>query len=390
MTSKLLDFSPYLIILLKRRVTILCHFIFICVLAALYAFVIVKKQYRSEVVFFPPLSNENTIGISNILGFSAPSLFSPGIMPEQIETVFWSKELRSKIINRFNLYRNYKLEKKKNRFENALRILKKSLILESNEKGGFAYSQILSFTIICYHTSPDTAKLMADYTYYLVDSTIKKISIDRASRNRSFVEQQLESNKMKLDSLQTEFAKFQRENKAFDIPEQLRLSLSTYTTLKSEELFNDLKLKALENDFNANTPEILDLKLQSRIIKEKLKKIEYGYETEVLPSLELSTKLLPEYFNMFRDLEVQNQLIILLSKELEQAKLQEARNVSPLIILDSSRVPEYKAKPKRLLLIAMIVVPYMCAIFLFILLQQYFRLHIKDSVAFKNIREALK
>ena len=311
-------------------------------------------------------------------------------MPEQVETVFWSKELRTKIIDRFNLYQNYNLFDKKNRLERALRILKKALYLECNEKGGFAYSKILSYSIVSFHTSPDTAKLMAAYTYFLVDSTVKKISINRATRNRSFVERQLSNNMIKLDSLQSRFAKFQRDNKAFDIPEQLKLSLSKYTNLKSEEMFIDLKLKALENEFSANTPEILDLKSQSRVLKNRLKKIEYGYETQVLPTLEQSTRLLPDYYNMFRDLEVQNQLIILLSKELEQAKLQESKDVSPLITLDSPIVPEYKAKPKRIYLMATIIVPYISAIFFFILAQEYFRIHVKNSLTFKNIIEAIR
>ena len=311
-------------------------------------------------------------------------------MPEQIETVFWSNELRTKIIDRFNLYENYELTDKKNRLERALRVLRKSLLLVCNEKGGFAYSKILSYSIISYHTSPDTARLMAAYAYFLVDSTVKKISINRANRNRSYVEGQLNSNKMKLDSLQLKFAKFQRENRAFDIPEQLKLSLGTYTTLKSEEIVVDLKLKALENDFRANTPEILDLKSQSRVLKDRLKKIESGYENQILPSLDRSTKLLPDYINMLRDLEVQNQLILLLSKEFEQAKLQELKDVSLLIILDSPIVPEYKAKPKRIFLMLMIIGPYISAIFLFVLVQEYFRIHMKNSLTFKNILDAIR
>ena len=390
MTSKQFDFSPYIIILLKRRYILLLHFILIVIVAAVYSFVIAKKQYCSQVVFLPPLSNDNTLGISSIIGFSAPSLFSNNIMPEQIETVFWSNELRTKIIDRFNLYENYELTEKKNRLERALRVLRKSLLLVCNEKGGFAYSKILSYSIISYHTSPDTARLMAAYAYFLVDSTVKKISINRANRNRSYVEGQLNSNKMKLDSLQLKFAKFQRENRAFDIPEQLKLSLGTYTTLKSEEIVVDLKLKALENDFRANTPEILDLKSQSRVLKDRLKKIESGYENQILPSLDRSTKLLPDYINMLRDLEVQNQLILLLSKEFEQAKLQELKDVSLLIILDSPIVPEYKAKPKRIFLMLMIIGPYISAIFLFVLVQEYFRIHMKNSLTFKNILDAIR
>ncbi|MBN1576863.1 MAG: hypothetical protein JW913_09940 [Chitinispirillaceae bacterium] len=390
MTSKQLDFSPYIMILLKRRIIILLHLALIIILSAVYAFVIVKKQYRSEAVFLPPVTNDNALGISGILDFSASSLFSNNVMSEQIETIFWSRQLRAKIIDRFKLYNNYQLDDKKNKFERALKILAKALFLESNEKGGFAYSKILSFTIVSYHTSPDTARLMAEYTYFLVDSTVKTVSIDRASRNRLFIGRQLSDNKIKFDSLQSAFSKFQTDNKAYDIPQQLKLSLGIYADLKSEEVLNELRIKALEYEFSANTPEMLDLKSSSRVLRDRLKKFESGYDTDVLPSLERATKLLPEYFNLFRDLEVQEKLILLLTKEYEQAKLQESKDVSPLIILDVPMVPEYKSKPKRILLMAMIIVPYMAALFFFLLAQEYFRIHVRTSPAFQSILEELK
>ncbi|MBN1307316.1 MAG: hypothetical protein JXA18_05330 [Chitinispirillaceae bacterium] len=390
MTSKQLDFSPYIVILLKRRVTVLIHLAVIIVLSAVYAFVLVKKQYRSEAVFLPPVNNENALGISGILDFSTPLLFSNNVMSEQIETIFGSRQLRAQVIDKFNLYRNYKLDDKKNKFERALKILAKTLFLESNEKGGFAYSKILSFTIVSYHTSPDTARLMAEYTFYLVDSTVKTISIDRASRNRLFVERQLSENKTKLDSLQRAFKNFQMENKAYDIPEQLKLSLGAYADLKSEEVLNDIRIKALESDFSISTPEILDLKSSARAVKDRLVKFESGFDNEVLPSLERATDLLPEYVNLFRDLEIQQKLILLLTKEFEQARLQESKDVSPLIILDEPMVPEYKSKPKRIPLMAIIISSYMAALFFFLLVQEYFRIHVKNSSVFRSILEELK
>jgi uncharacterized protein involved in exopolysaccharide biosynthesis len=389
-TANQLDFTPYIVILLKRRWVLLLNFILIVAIAAAYSFLYVKKQYLSEVVFLPPAGNESSLGLSGVLGFSAPSLFSENIEPEQIETIFYSKQLREKIIKRYNLYRNYQLEKGPNKLERALKILSKSLLIQTNEKGGFAYSKILSYTLSAYHTSPDTAQMMAAYAYALIDSTVKNISIDRAKRNRMFAGLQLEENKKKQDSLQSVFREFQTENKAYDIPEQLKLTLNAYASLKSEEVANDLKVKTLENEFSAGLPELLDLKSNARVLRERLKSFESDHARQVLPSLDLTTTLLPEYLNLVRDMEVQNQLILLLSKEFEQAKLQEAKNVSSLIVLDNPIVPDYKARPKRMFIMAAIIVFYLSALVFFILVLEYFRLQVKDSAVFKTLSDAIR
>jgi capsule polysaccharide export protein KpsE/RkpR len=390
-SSLQLDFTPYIVILLKRRWVLLINIILIAVVAWVFAFKVIKKEYRSEVTFFPPTSSDNTLGLSGVLGgFTTPSLFSENIEPEQIETIFFSRQLREKIILRYNLYKNYKLEKGPNKLERALKILAKSLLLQSNEKGGFAYSKILSYTLSAYHTSPDTAQMMASYAYALVDSTVRSISIDRARRNREFAGKQLADNKAKLDSLQKAYRNFQTENKAYDIPEQLKLTLKAYADLKSEEVVSELKIKSLENEFQAGLPELLDLKSNIKVLRERLGRFESDYEKQVLPSLDLSSALLPAYLNLVRDMEVQNQLILLLSKEFEQAKLQEAKNVSSLIILDSPFVPDYKARPKRMFIMAAVVGLYLPAIIFIILLQEFFRLRVRDSAMVRKIREALK
>jgi capsule polysaccharide export protein KpsE/RkpR len=229
------------------------------------------------------------------------------------------------------------------------------VILSTSEEGAFGVTKTLSYSITCYHPSPDTSKLMADFTFALVDSAIREISIDKAQRNRIFVESQIEIQNKKMDSLQAVFQEFQNTNKAYDVPEQAKLSLKAYADLKATALMNELKLATLRSEFSGATHEIEHLRRTQRVYESKLKEYEIGDDPNVIPSLDKSSKLFPEYAKMLRDIEVQNQLILLLAKELEQARLQEATDVSPLIIVDPAFVPEYKSRPKRLFVLLVIV-----------------------------------
>lgn len=356
----------FLLFLSKKRIPILVNFLIVTVIAFAVVLFMIKKEYSAQITFLPPV-NESSLSSSFIdMSLSKLLMNSDQSVDDQIAAIFASKAAKRNIINKYNLYKSYKLEKNKNKFENAVRRMRKYVQLVANEKGSMGFQKTVSFTLLCYHTSPDTAKEMVDYTFSILDSAVRKISIEKANRNRIFVQEQLTINRIKLDSLQTIFKEFQTEHKAYDIPEQLKLSLQTYADIKATSLMNDFKLQSLRNEFRGSTPEIAELKKQARIYNDRLAQFEKSQSPEVLLGFDFSSKILPEYTNLLREIEVQNQVILLLTREYEQAKLQESRDVSSLVVIDPSYIPEYKSRPRRLVILLSIIL--LENLFLFILL----------------------
>jgi len=382
------DLTPFVLVLIRRRKAIFFHFVCIAIVAWIFVFFLTKKEFKSEMVFLPPIS-ENAIS-SIMPGISLPSASSFDIMPEQIVTVFSGKSLKRKIIDKFDLYKHYKLKKNANKFENACKILDKNLLLESDEIGSLGFSKTISFSIGAYHTSRDTACQMVKYAFDLLDSAVKAISSDRAHQNRVFIEKQLERNKSVLDSLQDAMREFQIKNKAYNVPEQVKMTIKAYADVKAAMLTNEIRMKAIHNEFAGETPELASLQKNNLAFKEKLAQIESLENPDVMPSLESSTKLMPQYANLMQDIEVQDQLILFVTRELEQAKIKEVKNISGLIVSDPPYVPEYKARPKRITEMALIIGVYMAFILLVVLIQEIYRISLKDSSIVKAIRASLK
>jgi uncharacterized protein involved in exopolysaccharide biosynthesis len=383
-----IDIKPYVFALIRHRRAILLHFLIVIIAASAYAFFAAKKEYKSEMVFLPPIS-ENSI--SSILpGVSLPTSSSSDIMPEQISTIFLSKALKRKIIDKFDLYQHYKMNKNQNKFENTVKLLNKSLFLNSDETGSFGFSKTISFTLSAFHTSRDTAWQMVKYSFDLLDSAVRAISSDRARLNRVFIEAQLEKNKIILDSLQTAVRKFQIENKAYDVPEQVKMTIKAYADVKAAMLGNEIKIQTIHNEFSGETPEIAALQKSNLALHEKLGQIETSQNPAVMPSLENSTKLLPQYANLMQDVEVRDQLILFVTRELEQAKIKEARNVSGLLVSDPPYVPEYKARPKRMAIMAIMVGIYMMFVLCFFTVAEFYSLSVKDGEFINTLRQAFK
>ncbi len=270
--------------------------------------------------------------------------------------VFESHDIQRRILEQFDFYSFFKLTKVKGKFALASKLLKKYVEFESKEKGSMGLEKTLGYSITCYHPSADTAKMMCEFAFALLDSSIKSISANHAHGNVLFVENQLQLHKLKLDSLQNIFEEFQVKNKAFVVPEQIKLALKNYAEIKSAEILNELKMKSLQGEFQGDLPAIDELKKDESVYNQKLSQIESNVAPEVVPSLGLSARLLPQYTNFMRDMEVQEQVILLLSRELETARIEESKTVSPLVVYDHPFVADYKARPKRLLVMAQFLV----------------------------------
>jgi uncharacterized protein involved in exopolysaccharide biosynthesis len=380
--------QQFFLFLWKRRRILLLNAVFVCVVAWAYAWFVVKKEYQAQITFLPPTGESSSA--FELMGIPLPSMSGSSILTEQIETIFDSKAIKRRIVEKFDLYTVFKLSKKADRFESAVRKLRTYVILRASQKGSMGFEKIISYSITCYHPSPDSAKRMCEYAYALLDSTVKDISQGRARRNRVFVEEQLRLHKVELDSLQKSFEEFQVANKAFVVPEQLRLSLKTYAELKSAAILNELKMKSLQREFKGDLPELDELQKTNSLYNQKLSQIESSANPDVMPSLGLSAKLLPRYTNLMREIEVQNQVILLLEKEVEQARLQESKDVSSLVVVDPAYVPEYKTRPKRLALLLLIVLIEHLFLFVLFAYQFYFASILMKHEKVQSLIQAMK
>lgn len=386
--QKQFDFSEFFVFFIRKWKFVFINWIIICIVAVVYSFFIAKKQFVSSVTFLPPFEEQSIFSL--LPGGSFSTFSTSDIIPQQIITIFESKSLRRKIIEKFNLYEKYNLLKSENKFERALKFLRNDMTIEIDEVGTLGLTKHIAYTIQCYHTSPDTCYEMAQHSFFLLDSVIREVSIDRGKRNRKFVEEQLSLNKQILDSLQHEFEQFQKENKVYNISGQIQLVLNNYGQINAQLIANNIKLKNLRKDYNDTYPIILGLKKENRVLRSKLLQMEKTKKPDVMIGLEKSAEMMPRYTDFLRDIEVQNKLILLLTQQLEESKLKESRDISALKIIDMPFVPEYKIRPKRIFLAVGIVGVYFVFLIMGIFSLYFYKTFIRETVLFNEIISIFK
>ena len=357
-------------------------------LAIYYCFFLTKTQFLSSAVF---ITNQDNKSSFNFLPVNIPELTNGSdFSPDQIQILFESISIQKQILEKFNFYNKYKLEKSANKLKLSLKMLQKDINLETTEKGSLGITDILSFSIKCYHTSPDTAYMMAQYSFDLLDSAITKISSSKANRTKNFIACQLTAATNALDSLQHTYNEFQKRNKAYEMPEQLKLTIGAYGDLNAPYQANEIKINSMLTEMQSNSPSIIALKKENSILLEKMRNLEAKNNTDILIGFNKYSDLFPQFSNLFRNLETQTKLVSYLTQQHEEAKIKEAKDISSLIMIDKPLISQYKERPKRILLLVEILVIYFSTLFALLSLIYIYKNFIKKSSVYNEIITNLK
>ena len=384
MKTNLFDYSEFWIFIRRNIPLLAINFVLIVAVAIYYSFFFVKKEYVSSLSFLAP---QESSSISNLLQIGGMNNYnSNDIMPQQIEPIFSSKTLKRKIIDRFNLISRYKLTKSPNSFELAVKRLNKDMVLEINEMGSLGMSTPISFKISCYHTSADTSYQMVKYSFELLDSTIRNLSVSSAKRNRIY-RIAISSQQQNSDSIKEEYGRYKIENKLYDIQAQLQMSMSSYGQIKTKILTNEVEIKSLMQNMTEQAPQIRALRNENAILRRELQKIEQAENPDIFLGFEKSVKLNPEVNRFEKEILVQERLLLMLSEQLEDAKIAEAKNLSVLRMIDFPYVPDYKIRPKRAILMGSIVAAYMTLLTLLLLIVYLFKTYQQSNGIYENRKQ---
>ena len=115
---------------------------------------------------------------------------------------------------------------------------------------------------------------------------------------------------------------------------------------------------------------VINQKISS--LNAKIAEMENNERGDIFPGLVQSVDLADEYIDMLKDVETYVQLRFLLVQQLEQARLRRAKDYSGIYVVDRARPPQYKFKPKRAIVVIVIVGLYMSALILLLLFKEHF------------------
>jgi len=327
---------------------------------ALLAFLL-PKSYESTARLMPP-DNEEGLGkavagaLAHTPGVDLGSVVS-GLMDARGQSglfmgVLRSRSVQDQIIDQYGLQGVYG---KKLR-EDARKKLDAETEISEDRKSG-----IISITVT--DRNPQrSAAICAEYVAAL-NRVVSQLSTSSAHREKLFLEQRLSAVAKDLNSAEADFSQYASKNATLDVSEQEKTALEASAILQGQIIAAQAQFEGLKQIYADNNVRVRAAKARIEELQSQLKKLNSGSDDSgkagqqkgndrQYPSLrELPILGLP-YADKFRTLKIQEAVYETLSKQYELAKVQEAKELPTVKLLDQPRIPEKKSFPPRLLIIA--------------------------------------
>src|ERR1700722_18706747 len=347
------------LVLLAQNKRFLLRFVLgAAALATVVAFVL-PVRYEGKVVLLPPAQN-SSIGSSLLsqLGGNMGSLGSLASLAggslgiknpaDMYLALLTSRTVEDAIIYRFELMKEYR----EKHISDARKELERRTTAVAGAKDGLIRLSIEDH-------DPKRAAALANGYVEEFRKLSASLAITEAARRRLFFEQQLQQAKDNLTSAEEAMRKTQQSTGVLQIDSQARSLIESAAVLRAQVVAKQVQIQSMRSFAADDNPELILARQQLAALETQLQQVA-GSETDTGSGINLSkgrvTQAGLEYIRRYRDLKYNETVFELLAKELEIAKLDEAREGAIVQVVDAAVVPDKRSFPPRMLIIVLTTV----------------------------------
>src|SRR5215471_362123 len=207
---------------------------------------------------------------------------------------------------------------------------------------------------------PQRAAAMAQEYVTELNSVVMQLNTSAAHRERVFLEARLAEVKSDLEQSEKAFSEFASKNGTFDIKEQGKAMVESAAILEGHLIAARTELQGLRQIYTDNNVRVRTALARVSELESQLRKISgvnegsedrTSSENVPYPSLRKLPLLGVTYADLYRKTKVQETVFETLTQQFELAKVQEAKEVPSVRVLDAADVPEKKIFPPRTMLV---------------------------------------
>jgi tyrosine-protein kinase Etk/Wzc len=344
----------FLILLVHHWRTIIYTSAVTMVLVYLILFLL-PNTYRASARFLPPQQNltlsaqllENLGGsaipgkstgtglggmASSFLGLKAPGDLYVSIMA--------GNTISDRIIKRFDLQKIFKVKY----LEDARTGLRQTAQVSSSREG------IITVEVI--DKDPQRAAAVANAYIDELETLLREMAVTEAQSRLAFLEKEYNQANLNLAKAEEILRTFAEKNSVVQIDVQTRGALEYIANLRAAVDSKEVQIKVLRQQATPGNYDLIRLETEVKGLREKLQAAETQYDPNCIGDVCLNTSKVPalglEYLRLYRDVKFREGLYQLYTKMVEIARLDLAKDVATIQVIDTARPPT-KRDNKRLM-----------------------------------------
>ena len=342
-----------------------------CLIALAIAF-LWPKQYESAARIMPP---SNSLGGPSLLaalagraagsglgslGALAGGLFGGGGNPALFIDLLRSGTVSGHLIDRFDLQHVYR---KRYRIDTAKYLARHTAIVDDKKSG------VITLTVT--DTDPVRARDIAQAYLDELNKLVNNTNTSSAHQERLFVEQRLIGARADLEKAQQRLGDFSSTHATIDLKEQTRAMVDGASRLQSQLVVEQSGLNALRQVYGDDNIRVRSAQARIGNLQREIAKMSGSSkallpddsnaasgraeasdipDNELYPPLRQLPRLAVPYADLYREVRVQETVYELLTQQYEMARIQEAKDIPVVSVIDAPGIPEKKSFPPRLIL----------------------------------------
>jgi tyrosine-protein kinase Etk/Wzc len=363
-----------------RRGTILLFAAGALVASAIFMLVVPEK-YRSQCVLLPPPQDSSTglaaamlaqSGIDQLIGMGSGSASS-----ELYVEILGSRSVADGVIDSLRLIDDFGMagQPRERSMERLRAILQQRVSFRASASGVVTITAddqtgyFPRFRPAAREKARVRSALIANAFCNELDRVNVAHSISRAKASRLYLESQIALAQADRDRAAKALLEFQTSHGAISMEDQTRMVIETAGDLKSQILSKQVELGLGLRTESEASPRARGLKAEIEEMDHQYQGIEKGMWESVGGArasaadgpgngrLDHPMSDLPDlafrYASLLRELKTQEALADILTQQYYEAKLQEARDITTLHVLDRATPPAHKQAPKRTRMVAL-------------------------------------
>jgi len=340
-----------LVLLVAHRRFIVRFVLGAAVLAVLVAFLL-PVRYEAKTVLLPPTENSSVgsallgqFGNMGALGSLASLAGGLGIRNRNDMYVAFltSRSVEDAMIQRFDLMHEYH----KKRMSDTRKEFEHRTTAVAGSKDGL-------IRISVEDRDPKRAADLANGYVEEFRRLSASLAITEAARRRLFFEQQMQQAKDELTGAEEAMRKTEQSTGVLQIDSQARSLIESAAVLRAQVVAKEVQIQGMRSFAAEDNPDLILAKQQLAALQSQLEQLA-GSQHDVGSGINLSkgrvTESGMEYLRRYRDLKYHEAVFELLAKELEIAKLDEAREGAIVQVVDAAVPPDKKSSPHRTLIV---------------------------------------
>lgn len=330
---------------------------------------LIPKRYESTARIMPPESSGSSAalfaalagrggGEFGSLGSIAASLLGVRTTGPLFVDLLRSATVSNDLIERFQLQQVYG---KRYKVDTAKKLARRTTIAEDKKSG------VISITVE--DSDPQRARDMAQAYLEELNLLVNRTNTSSARQEKAFIERRLQGAESELERAQQDLSDFSSTHSTIDIKEQTRATVDAAAKLQAQTIIEQTDLDSLRQIYGDENIRVRAARARIAGLKSQLQAL--GGTSEPLqadgnisagnsgplsrigaeyPPLRQLPRLAVPYADIYRHLRVQEAVYEMLTQQYELARIQEAKDVPVIRVIDAPGIPEKKSFPPRTVL----------------------------------------